>query len=723
MEELIEIDGDEAPEAERAALTLDEILQAENVADLLDNDKLGEIGQRAVTEYQIDKESRKDWEARYKRALDVAMQVREAKNSPWPGASNVKYPLLTVAAIQFQARAYPAIVDGSNLVKGRVIGPDPDGTKQERADRVGRHMTWQLLFKMPGWEDDTDKLLLMLPIVGCVFRKTYYDTVAASNCSTMVPADDFVVNYWAKSLENAPRYTHILRYYPYEVKERILAGLWREVPLDSDDKTNDTDSYGEYLEQFRLIDLDEDGYPEPYIVTLTKEGAVARIVPCFGQDDVTIDATNGQIVRIDRKQYFSKYGFIPAPDGSFYDIGFGTLLDDLSAAVDTTINQMLDAGALQNTQGGFVGSGVNIKGGATRFKLGEWKRVDVTGGTLRENIFPLALQGPSPVLFQLLGLLIQAAKDITAVQDIMTGGQPTSGTPATTTLAQIEQGMKVMTAIFKRIHRSFRDELKILFDLNRQFLSEDEYFNINDTPDQVGQADYQEKDLDIVPVSDPSMASDMQRLARSDAEWTSFNGDPLVNQLELRRRRMVALGIPDSEKMLNQEPPPPDPKLLIDGAKMANDREKTKSDIAVSKADIRAKDAATAASLAQTALNLAQYAVAANAPQLNQFAADLAMIAENLSREITAEQADEAQEIDEPESIEGGAEEMGEADEFADDEGGVRPMVGPSGDGGIPAVPEGLPGEPGGPMGIGGADDGAGAGAGGIDGATDGVVL
>lgn len=705
-ETAIILEEEEAP-TETGPLTLQAILEADNVADYLDDAKLLEIGTRAVSEYEIDEASRKDWKARYDRAMKIAMQVREAKNTPWPNASNVKFPLVAVAAIQFQARAYPAIVDGSNLVKGRVIGPDPDGQKQSRADRVGRHMSWQLLFKMPGWEDDTDRLLLMLPIVGCVFRKTYYDKIAGTNCSTMIPADDFVVNYWAKSLEATPRYTHILRYYPYEVRERIRNGIWREIPIDNDDKTNDEDSYGEYLEQFRLIDLDEDGYPEPYVVTLTKEGAVARIVPCFDESGVII-GPDGAVARIERKQYVVKYGFIPSPDGAFYDIGFGTLLEDLNAAIDTTINQMLDAGALQNTQGGFVGSGINIKSGATRFKQGEWKRVDVTGGTLRDNIFPLALNGPSSVLFSLLQMLIQAAKDITATQDIMTGGAPTANTPATTTLAQIEQGMKVMSAIFKRIHRSFRDELKILFDLNRMFLDEEEYFNLNDQTGAVGRDDYQEKDLDVIPVSDPTMVSDIQKMARAQY-LMQFFGNPMVNQQVVLRRALEAGGIPDVGELLNVEPPPPDPKLLLDGMKQRNEREKTQSDMKVNEADIRAKDAQTASSLAQTALNIAQFAAATGEVEMMKFAQDLATIGSDLARQVAEETAEEGME--------------GTEDEFADEQGGVQPMVGPSGDGGIPDLPEGLPGVAGGEMGLGGGDEPGGPGGGGIDGATDGVVL
>lgn len=583
-------------------LTLEEILTPNaNLAEFLADSKLSEIGQRVTKDVDIDEGSRKDWLDRYRKWMDMAMQVREAKNFPWPKASNVKFPLLTVAAIQFQARAYPAIVDGSNLVKGRVLGPDTDGSKRDRADRIGAHMTWQLLYKMPGWEEETDRLLLMLPICGCVFRKTYYDSIGNTNCSEMVSGEDFIINYWAKSLESAPRYTHRLRFYPHEVKAKIASGLWREVTVNADPtahgaETNDEDSIVEFYEQHRYLDLDGDDYPEPYIVTTTKDGEVARLVPCFTPDGVKVATAVGvvpltqaanipilKIVEIDKRKYFTKYAFIPAPDGSFYDIGFGWLLEDIADPINTSINNMLDAGTLQNAGGGFIGSGINARAGAFKFRIGEWKQIETTNNSpLADNIFRLDHPGPSPVLFQLLGQLVEASKDITAVQNVMTG-EGTANQPATTTMALIEQGMKVMTAIFKRIHRSFGEELRNLFALNRDYLDDSETFLINDDGDQpseVKQTDYTDTDLDVVPVSDPSIVTDIQRLARSEAEWQSFNGDPLVNQVELRRRRMEALGVENIGAMLTVPTPPPDPKLIL--AKMDQARKLIESTAKVS---------------------------------------------------------------------------------------------------------------------------------------------
>jgi chaperonin GroES len=702
----IEIEGVEITDAVQRidgdALTLADILTPNvNLAEALTENELATIGSRVISDVQLDEASRgkgsdgkgpSGYLERYRRWLDMAMQVREAKNFPWPNAANVKFPLLTVAAIQFQARAYPAIVDGSNLVKGRVLGPDEDGQKRARADRIGQHMTWQLLYRMPGWEEETDRLLLMLPITGCVFRKTYFDSIANANCSEMVSSEDFVINYWAKSLDSAPRYTHILRYYPHEVLEKIQGGLWLEVsPAVLGEDGSDEEALIDFYEQHRNIDLDGDGYPEPYVVTATKEGKVVRIVPCFGKDEVTVATSVGlfslaeieegglepiRIVKIERRQYFTKYGFIPAPDGSFYDIGFGALLEDISETTNATINQMLNAGALQNAGGGFLGSGINQKGGNLTFRLGEWKRLDVANSTpLRDNIFRMEHPGPSAVLFNLLGMLIQSAKEITSVQDVMTG-EGRANQPATTTLALIEQGHKTMTAIFKRIHRSFGQELRILRRLNRDYLDEEEYFQLNDSEEavQVGKTDYEDRDLDVMPTSDPNMVSDMQKLARAQA-LMMFNGDPLVNQLAIREISLEAMGLSAEKKRLLTVPqPPPDPKVLIEGMKEAR-----------AKLESEAKVHSLSAKAALDALTAAEKAYALGAlPD----AASLLMAAVSLGGTIDDDV------------------------ELAAGPGQLPGMEGQPPDAGLPPIPEGPPLGPDGGMGLGAPELGEPGGAG-----------
>jgi len=590
-------DRDPEPDAfEDSPLDIERILQIDNLAIELPGDVVQKIGQRCLENFQMDWDSRTNssdgdggkksgpetWEQRYDRYLDVAMQVRKAKTFPWPGAANIKIPLLTTACIQFQARSYPVIVDGSNLVKGKILGPDPQGMKRERADRLASHMSWQLLYDMSGWEEDTDRLLLMLPIVGCVFRKTYYDPIRRKPVAKLITAKDFVINYWAASIDEAPRFTQIIRLYPYEIEERMRSGLWRDIPIQVQQTSRDQSDTApvEFLEQHCRLDLDDDGYPEPYVVTMLREnGNVVRIVPCFDPDDVTManDPEGPVVIRIQQKRYFTKYGFIPSPDGSFYDIGFGALLDDVGTAANAAMNQMLDAGALQNAQGGFIGSGVNMRSGDLKFRLGEWKRVDITGGTLRDNIVPLNLPGPSAQLFNLLQLLITMGKEITSVQDVLTGAGVSANTPATTTLAQIEQATKVLTAIFKRVHRSFGQDLRILRGINRDFLDEQVYFAINDNPQAVGREDYADKDIDVMPVSDPTQVNDALKAVRAQA-LAEFKGDPLINQEVLRRRILEAQGQPNIEELLKVPPPPPDPKVLIEGMKASLQRIKVTTD-------------------------------------------------------------------------------------------------------------------------------------------------
>lgn len=668
-----------------------------NLADMLSPETLGRIGQYVTRDVEIDRKSREPWEKRYDRWLNIAMQVREAKSFPWPNASNIKWPLLTVASIQFQARAYPAIVDGSNLVKGRVLGPDPDGMKRERADRIGQHMTWQLLYRMPGWEEDTDKLLLMLPIVGTVIRKTFYDSIENANRSEMVTGKDFIIHYMAKSLDTAPRYTHVLHYYPYEVQEKVAAQLWRPVTVQADSEAaNDDDALVDFYEQHRTLDLDQDGYPEHYVVTANKDGQVARIVPCFGPEDVTVMSPHlpkpvqlsdlmvegvppnlpVTVVKIARRQYFTKYGFIPSPDGAFYDQGFGSILEDMGSSIDSLVNQMIDAASLANSQGGWIGDGVTVSGGNKPFRLGEWKRANVTGGTLRENIVPLQLPGPSAVSFNLLELMIAAAQDITASSDALTGGSPATEQP-TTLLARIEQAQKVISGIFKRIHRAFGCDLRILRRLNRDYLDEEEYFQLNDAEEasKIGREDYADKDLDVVPVSDPSTVSDMQKIARAEA-LMQFNGDPLVNQLEIRRRYLHASGQPDIKALLTVPPPSPDPKMVLEMLKEA--RSKIEAE-----AQARQSDSAAAN-------NLITAAMTAYSMGLMEDAAMLAEMAVRMGAETG---------------------ELGEPPATAPDAnaGGLQPDAGVPGAAMVHGVPGGPAGADGGGMGEGLGPDGAGA--------------
>lgn len=534
-----------------------------NVAEDVDETELGKIGGKVVREYQIDKDSRKDWETRARRAMDLAQQKKEAKSTPWPNASNVKYPLLTTAALQFAARAYPAICDGPRIVKCQVLGADHQGQKAAAGDRVSQHMSYQLLHEVDGWESSVDTSFHQIPIVGCAFRKVYEDSSKpAGFCDDLVSAFDFVVNQKTKSLRTVPRATHVFTLYPHEIAERQREGRYVSADIEgqADTPGEDDDAPHTMLEQHRYIDLDGDGVLEPWIVTVhEKTEKVLRIVAGFDPVAIETNHQTGAIIRIPKRDYFIKIPFIPDPDGGFYDVGFGHLLEPLSDVIDTTINQMMDAGTLQNAGGGFIGSGVALGKGKSVLSLrpGEYRTVQTAGPDLRQGIVHMEHPGPSDVLFKLLGMMVEAGKDVASVQDILVGDSPRNQT-ATTTMAMIEQGLKVFTAIYKRIFRAMKDEYKIIFEINKRQMQGrvPRYIALLDEPVQVAGADYM-GDLDIMPVADPNTVTDMQRMSKAQFVMEqAANGNPHINLFVATKRAFEAARIERPEELLI---PPPDP--------------------------------------------------------------------------------------------------------------------------------------------------------------------
>lgn len=662
-------DGEEIEERQNPADTLLGFIESPNIADELGEDVLGALGDKVLREYQIDKTSRADWETQIEEALKLAMQIAEAKTYPWPNASNIKYPLMTTAAIQFAARAYPAIVPASNPVKGKVQGsdkgvpqigpqgpvmqpgqPGPDGqpgepqpvwqiepgAKRKQADRVATHMSWQLTEEMEEWEEDTDRLLHILPIVGLCYRKTWFSKSEGRNVSAFRDAMQVVVNYNAVSLERTPRITEEVELYPYEITERQRMGVFRDIDLQLP-SGDDPDAPHEFLEQHRKMDLDEDGYEEPYIVTIHKDSSkVVRVVARFEPDGILVNQ-EGEIAKIDPVHYYTKYSFLPSPDGSFYDVGFGTLLSPINESINATINQMHDAGTLQNVGGGFINAGLKLKGGALRFKPGEYKMVTAPqGSSMRDSVFNLQHPGPSVVLFNLLGTMIEAGRDISSVKDVLTGEQGANET-ATTTLARIEQGLKVFTAIYKRIFRSMKKELKKLAELNAVYLNPDTYFTLLDEEHAIGPKDYDLTGMDIVPVADPASVSDMQKLMRAEF-LKEFIGDPMVNGGVARRRIFEAAGIDDIDDLMDVGPPQTPPEIT----------EKIhQADMDVARLDIEERRLAIEveqglANLGKTnseiILNLAKAEAAEVGPQLEFYKTEAQAITERVKANASIEQ-------------------------------------------------------------------------------------
>lgn len=616
---------------------------AKNLCSLLDDSELSEIGSKVVRDFQIDKDSRDDWESLMDRAMKLAKQVIEEKSFPWPNASNVKYPLLTTAAIQFAARAYPEICKGNEVVKAKVVGYDQDGQKHQRAERVSRHMSYQCTEEMEEWEEDTDKLLHVLPIMGLCFRKTYFDPVLGRNVSEMVLPDDLVVHYFARNLEKARRITQVVRYHANDVYEFVQAGLWRDVdlglaPVDEENVSGDEDALHEFLEQHRWLDLDDDGYQEPYIATVHKATCqIVRVVPRFDAEGVMVTPT-GKIMRIKPVHYFTKFSFIPNPDGSFYDLGFGWLLGAIGETINTTINQLMDAGTLGNLGSGFISRGIRIRTQSQTIKMipGEWKPVDATGQDLRTGIMPLPAPQPSPVLFQLLSLLIDAAKDISSVKEVLTGEQPGMNVPATTVLAMVEQGLKVFSAIYKRIYRALKQEFKKLYRLNSIYLPEQAMFTVLDTPQATGRADYAQGDLDVVPVADPSMSSDVLRLAKAQA-LMQISGRPGINEDELTVRYLEAIQAEAPERVVlppDQRPqPPPDPRLL----EVQDKAQERQARFELDASKVQLEKELLRAQIEQTRSAAIKNVADAEATELGQQIEQYRMIVDHLSERVSAQ--------------------------------------------------------------------------------------
>lgn len=553
--------------------TFREMVETVNIAESLEQDKLDQIGSEAKKGYDQDKMSRYEWEEGAKNWIKLAKQVQEARTYPWQNASNVKYPLMTTAAMQFAARAYPSLVPSNGkIVKAQVLGKDKDGSKLELATRVSDYMSYQIMYEMPHWEEEMDKLLIQLPVVGMMFKKTYWDSVRKVPVSSLISPLRLVVNYWTRSLEESERISEEIEMSPRLLRERQLAGVFLDIDLGDapipEDATSvlsdDTVPY-ELIEQHTYLDLDDDGYKEPYVITFQKStGTVLRIAARFDEDGIKV-SDSGELIRLEPIQYYTKFGFVPNPDGSFYDIGFGTLLGPVNESVNTLINQLIDAGSLSNLQSGFLGKGLRLRMGDHGFKPGEWKAVNATGDDLKKQIVPLPVKEPSDVLFKLMGSLITSGKELASVAEIFTGKMPGQNTPATTTMATIEQGMKVFTAVYKRIFRSLAEEFKKIYQINAIYLNPQTYADVVDVP--IGPNDFKSH-YDICPGADPTAVSQTEKLMKAQGLMELMSSG-MLNPVEVIKRVLEAQEQPNWEQLLSQQvaqtgqppEPAPDPKL------------------------------------------------------------------------------------------------------------------------------------------------------------------
>lgn len=556
-------------------------LASTNIAEFMtsksDKENLKKIGKLVVDDFEVDKETRSEWEDKMDEYLKLAAQVIEHKTFPWQNSANVKYPLLTVATVQFNARAYKNLVPNANIVKGIVIGEDTTGEKAAKARRISSHMSYQCLYEMDDWEDELDKLLMILPICGNAFKKTY--NCNGKNKSDLVMPQDLVVNFYAKNLESANRVSHIIPMYTNDIQRAINTGEFLDfkIPKPATGReatkgtkiTSEEESHGLvepsydddapilFIEQHRWLDLDDDGYKEPYVVTVVKEtGYVVRIVCRYDADGVFLDE-RGNVVYIEPVNYFTNFVFIKDPVSGIYGIGLGALLGPINESVNTITNQLIDAGTLANLQSGFLARGGRPIAGIQPLRPGEWRYVNALGDDLRKSLVPIPSKEPSSVLFNLLGMLIQAGQNIASVTDVMLGENPGQNQPYSTTAAVLEQGMVVYSAIYKRLYRALSSELRKLYRLNRLYLPEETYFMVLDSQEQgtTGRTDYDDS-IDVIPSSDPYMVADAQKLAKAEALMQLINLGT-VNVAEATKRILEAQNQEGIENLMNVPPPSP----------------------------------------------------------------------------------------------------------------------------------------------------------------------
>ena len=556
----------------------DEIHEKSNLTDRFDEVDLRRIARYCLDGYETDLRSRQTWLDRNQAGMDLAMQVTETKSFPWPGAANVAFPLITIAAMQFHARAYPAVINGKEVVKVKEYPGAPQTTKIN-CQRAAAFMNVQLLETSTAWEEGSDRLLLNYSIVGCAFKKGYFSSVEGDVVSELVFARDLVLDYFAKSVDVCRRKSQC---YPLH-RNALIEGMrtdppkYRRVekegwftagpqaPVQAEDQENrdgttkppaqDPATPFSVIEQHCWLDLDNDGYEEPYIVTIDLGSEeILRLVTRWDRPEDIVRNARKQILRINAVEYFTKYGFVPSPDGSIYDIGFGVLLGPLNESVSTIVNQLIDAGTKLTTGGGFLGKGAKIRGGTYSFAPGEWKRVDSTGEDLQKSIVPLKNPDPSPVLFQLLGLLIEYTNRIAGTMETMVGENPGQNTPKSNMDAMIEQGMKIYTAIFKRTWRALKEEFRKIYILNGLY-----------QPPQIAQYFYGDPRL-CCPTADPNIASDAERRTRALIIAERAQTVPGYNPVAVEMNLLTALKV-DNPQDYYQGPPAeqgPSEKLQIE---------------------------------------------------------------------------------------------------------------------------------------------------------------
>ena len=546
-----------------------------NLAEVLGDDVLASIASDLLSSIKGDKQSRSEWEKTYTDGLKyLGMKFDDARSQPFEGSSGVIHPILAEAVTQFQAQAYKEMLPAKGPVKTEIVGARTVEIENQ-AERVQEFMNYYIMNVMEEYDPELDQMLFYLPLAGSAFKKVYFDVVLNRAISKFIPPEDLIVPYEAADISSAERITHVINMSSNEIKKQQLSGFYANVDIGSDGYAEDMSEVEEAIDEIQGMspsykenrnrtvyevhtvldiegfeDVDATGNPTglklPYIVTIEDSSEkVLSIRRNYNETDPLKNKIN----------YFVQYKFMPGL--GFYGLGLSHMIGGLSKASTSILRQLIDAGTLANLPAGFKARGMRIRDEDDPLQHGEFRDIDTTGGSLRENLIPLPIKEPSNVLMQLLGLLVDSGKRFAAIAD-MNVGDMNAAMPVGTTVALLERGTKVMSAIHKRLHYSQKLEFNLLAKVFGESLPPIYNYAIGTGSNEVKQQDFDDR-VDIIPVSDPNIFSQSQRVTLAQELLQMVQSNPQVHGpmgiYEAYRRMYAALGVDNVEALLQ---PPPD---------------------------------------------------------------------------------------------------------------------------------------------------------------------
>ena len=549
----------------------------DNLAELLPEEILMPLGSELFSNYSDYKSSRQDWEQSYIKGLDLLGFKYEQKSEPFQGASGATHPVLAEAVTQFQSLAYKELLPAQGPVRAQTVGaPSPE--KSSQAERVKEFMNYQLMDQMPEYETEFDQMLFYLPLSGSAFKKVYYDELLGRAVSKFVPADDLIVPYTATSLDDAESIIHRIKTSGNDLRKQQVAGFYRDIDLtagynnetDLDKKEHELEGMkqsGKQEDVFTLLEchvnLDIEGFEDrgpdgeitgiklPYIVTIEEN---SRQILSIRRNYEIGDALRKKI------SYFVHFKFLPGL--GFYGFGLIHMIGGLSRTATSALRSLLDAGTLSNLPAGFKQRGIRIRDDAQSIQPGEFRDVDAPGGNIRDAFMTLPFKEPSATLLQLMGVVVQAGQRFASIADMQVG-EGNQQAAVGTTVALLERGSRTMSAIHKRLYVSLKNEFKLLARVFKLYLPQEYPYDVVGGQRVIKQADFDDK-VDILPVADPNIFSQTQRISLAQTELQLAQSNPQIHNLYAAYRNMYeALGVKNIDLILKkpQPPMPKDPSL------------------------------------------------------------------------------------------------------------------------------------------------------------------